>query len=69
MINEMKNGKVLGPDGFNVEFFKACWETVKHDILEVVEDSRKSKKILRALNASFIALIPKQENVMTPEGF
>lgn len=69
VINEMKNGKALGLDGFNIEFFKACWETVKHDIVEVVEDSRRSKKVLKALNASFIAMIPKQENAMTPNGF
>ena len=24
VIKEMKNGKALGPDVFNVEFFKAC---------------------------------------------
>ena len=24
VINEMQNGKGLGPDGFNVDFFKAC---------------------------------------------
>eukprot|EP00253_Pinus_taeda_P025366 PITA_25366 len=35
----------------------------------VVEDSRRSKKVLKALNASFIALIPKQEKVVTPYGF
>ena len=34
-----------------------------------MEDSSKTKKVLKALNASFIALIPKQENSMTPEGF
>jgi len=42
VINEMKNGKAPGPDGFNVDFFKACWKTVKQGILEVVEDSRRS---------------------------
>ena len=24
VINEMENGKALGSDGFNVDFFKAC---------------------------------------------
>jgi len=69
VINEMQSGKAPGPDGFDVDFFKAYWETVKHDILEVVEDSRRSNKVLKALNASFIALIPNQENAMTPDGF
>lgn len=34
-----------------------------------MENSRKYKKILKALNASFIDLIPKKENAMTPDGF
>lgn len=69
MINEIQSGKAPGPDGFNVDFFKAYWETVENDILEVVEDSRRLKKVLKALNASFIALIPKQEKALTPNGF
>jgi len=69
VINEMQNGKAPGPDGFNVDFFKACWKKLKKDILEVVEDSRRSKKVLKAFNASFIALIPKQEKSNTVDGF
>ena len=65
----MQSGKAPGPDGFNVDFFKACWDIVKKDIFEVVEDSRKYKKVLKVQNASFIALIPKKENAMTPDGF
>eukprot|EP00253_Pinus_taeda_P036049 PITA_36049 len=59
VINEMKNQKAPSPDGFNVEFFEACWKTIKQDILEVVEDSRRSRSVWKALNASFIALIPR----------
>ena len=69
VIKEMHNGKAPGPDGFNVDFFKTCWEIVKVDILDVVEDSRKSRTVLRAINESFIALIPKLEKSMTPERF
>ena len=29
VINEMQNGKAPGSDGFNVDFFKTCWKTVK----------------------------------------
>lgn len=63
VISEIQNGKAPGPDGFIVEFFKACWKTVKQDILDVVEDSRRSKTVLKALNASFIALIPKEKKL------
>lgn len=29
VIKDMQNGKTPGPDGFNVDFFKACWKVVK----------------------------------------
>ena len=69
VLKEMQNGKAPGPDGFNVDFFKACWNVVKHDMLKVVEDTRRNRTILKALNTSFISLIPKKDNVLTPDKF
>lgn len=69
VINEMQNGKAPSSDGFNVDFFKACWKKVKQDILDVVEDSRRSRLFLKAGNAYFIALIPKHKKDMTPNAF
>lgn len=69
VINDMKNGRSPGPDGFNVEFLKTCWKTFKKDILDVVEESRRSKIVFKALNASFIDLIPKQEEYMISNTF
>lgn len=69
VIKEMQNGKDPGLDGFNVDFFKACWNIVKQDILDFVEESRKNKTVLKVLNTSFIALIPKYENSMTRDRF
>ena len=59
VLKDMKNYKTPGSDDFNVDFFKVCWHIVKHDILNVVEDSRGRKTILKAPNTSFISLIPK----------
>eukprot|EP00253_Pinus_taeda_P035003 PITA_35003 len=47
IVKEMQNGKAPRPDGFNVDFFKACCKIVKQDILEVVEDSQRFKKFLK----------------------
>jgi len=69
VLKEMQNGKAPGPDGFNVDFFKACWDIVKHDILDIVEDSKRDKTILKALNTTFISLIPKQDVTQTPDRF
>eukprot|EP00253_Pinus_taeda_P028931 PITA_28931 len=69
VLKEMQNGKALGPDGFNVDSFKACRNIVKQDFLRVAEDSKKHRPILKALNSSFIALIAKQEQAQTPDKF
>ena len=65
----MKEDKAPGPDGFTVNFFHACWEMLKYEIWEMVEESRCSQKIPIALNATFLTLIPKVENVSTPNKF
>ena len=65
----MPNGKALGLDGFTVEFFKAFWEVVKHDVYRVVEDSIWSTSILKALNATMITLILKENEARTPDRY
>ena len=59
----MKEGASLGPDGFTVNFFHHFWEMIKIDVWNIVEQSRLSGRILPALNATFLTLIPKGEGV------
>lgn len=54
--------KAPGPDGFNLNFFKAHWELHKRDVLKVFHDFYAHGKLVRGLNAAIIALIPKTEN-------
>eukprot|EP00253_Pinus_taeda_P012273 PITA_12273 len=68
-IRSMPNDKAPGPDGFTINFYKACWSIVKQDVWEVVEDSRRSGTILKSLNSTFLALIPKIEEAKTPDKF
>eukprot|EP00253_Pinus_taeda_P011321 PITA_11321 len=68
-LKGMPNNKSPGPDSFTINFFKACWQTIKSEIWEVVEDSRCSGSILKSINSTFLALIPKEENAHTPEKF
>lgn len=31
-VKEMPNGKAPGPDGFTIDFYKACWDIVKTEV-------------------------------------
>eukprot|EP00253_Pinus_taeda_P011878 PITA_11878 len=68
-VNSMPNDKAPGPDGFTINFYKACWHIVKQEVWDVVEDSRKSGSTLKSINSTFIVLIPKGEEANTPEKF
>jgi hypothetical protein len=59
-LKEMALGKAPKPDGFTTDFFHKCWKILGKYIWEVVEESRASKSMLKALNATHIALIQKK---------
>ncbi|KAA3463549.1 LINE-1 reverse transcriptase isogeny [Gossypium australe] len=54
--------KVPGPDGFNLCFFRKCWEIVKHDLFKVMSDFFTFGKLEKSINSSFITLTPTVEN-------
>jgi hypothetical protein len=41
----MKNGKIPGPDGVTMEFYKAFYDHLKNDLLLVVRESQKEGRI------------------------
>jgi hypothetical protein len=46
----------LGSDDWTVEFYIDFYDLLEEEILKVVEESRISGKVSRALNATLIAL-------------
>jgi len=68
-INKMSKNKALGPDGFTIEFYQVTWSFVGKDLLDLVEESRCSKRMHQGLNATFLALIPKNGCSDEPQGF
>lgn len=54
--------KCPGPDGFNLRFIKECWEFVKDDIVEFLQEFQITGVLPKAITASFLALIPKVNN-------
>jgi hypothetical protein len=65
----MKMGKSPSLDGFTIEFFQKYWKIFGKDIWEVVEESQNSGSMIKAFNATFIALIPKEKEANTTETF
>ena len=38
IVKELPHDKSPGPDGFNNEFFKACWEIIEVDVFGLIND-------------------------------
>nr|GEX29514.1 hypothetical protein [Tanacetum cinerariifolium] len=55
----MGNGKASGPDGYTAAFFKETWDIVVDDFVASVCEFFTNGKILKKLNHTIIALIPK----------
>jgi len=68
-IMTMPNREAPGPNGFTTDFYKACWPFIKEEVHALVEESMVNKSVLRALNATFLTLIPKEEGVDSPDRF
>ena len=68
-VEQMVDGTSPGPDGFTIDFFHQCWSLLKDEVLELVEEYRKKKWILLALNATDLALIAKEIEAFHPNKF
>ncbi|XP_058774928.1 uncharacterized protein LOC131649188 [Vicia villosa] len=61
--------KSPGPDGFPLGFFKTCWEFVKDDVVNFVQDFYAHGVLSRDATASFLALIPKTVSPLSVDEF
>lgn len=68
-VHQLKEGKAPRPDGFTSNFFHNFWELIKLEVWQIVEESRTMRWMLPAMNATFIALIPKEAHSNTPDKF
>nr|KAJ0193875.1 hypothetical protein LSAT_V11C800388240 [Lactuca sativa] len=56
---DIDDDKAPGPDGYSSKFFKKAWRIVGDDFCVAVKEFFLSKKILKEINATVIALVPK----------
>ncbi|KAL3716688.1 hypothetical protein ACJRO7_008301, partial [Eucalyptus globulus] len=65
----LATGKAPGPDGFNVEFFKRSWDIVGASVIMAVKDFFVTGELLKQINTTIIALVPKIPNASTVHDF
>ncbi|GJX80091.1 RNA-directed DNA polymerase, eukaryota, reverse transcriptase zinc-binding domain protein [Tanacetum coccineum] len=60
----MNDEKAPGPDGFSSKFFKAAWSVIGDEVCTAICDFFKNGRLLKEVNATIIALVPKS---MSPQ--
>ncbi|KAE8811018.1 hypothetical protein D1007_12167 [Hordeum vulgare] len=69
-IKASPSEKAPGPDGFTGAFYKACWGTIKQDIMEVFHSFyHLARGDFSSLNTAMIVLLPKKEGAMKVQVF
>ncbi|GJX90379.1 zinc finger, CCHC-type containing protein [Tanacetum coccineum] len=61
-IFAMGDNKAPGPDGYSAFFFKEAWDIVGGDIIKAVKEFFTNGVLLKELNHTIIALIPKRHS-------
>ena len=60
VVKQLAANKAHRPDRFTTNFFHSCWDWLKDEVLELVENSRRTGSILKAFNATFLMLVMKE---------
>ena len=61
--------KAPGFDGFNFNFIRKMWETIKDEIYESVMEFFREGRSVRHLNVTWVSMIPKVENPTSIEEY
>ena len=61
-IFSIDDSKAPGPGGFSSRFFKAAWSIIGSDVCAAVSSFFESGSMLRKINCTIIALVPKVPN-------
>ncbi|KAL0282123.1 UNVERIFIED_CONTAM: hypothetical protein Sangu_2969400 [Sesamum angustifolium] len=56
---DIEEDRALGPDGYSAGFYKAAWLIIDDEIAKAVMDFFTIGRLLKQVNATLLALIPK----------
>lgn len=69
VIKHLPSYKSLGPDGFNTDFVKKCWQIICDDLYNLYSAFYNGDICLQSINGSLITLIPKHDNAVKVADF
>lgn len=65
----MEKHKAPGPDTIPIEFYQACWDVIKYDIVELFGEFHKGELAVSRLNYGVITLLPKGQDAARIQQF
>ena len=65
----MEPDKAPRPNRFTIHFYRACWDIIKTDLLRMFKSFHQRSKVGGNTNSTFLALIPKEVNLVSFERF
>ncbi|KAL2253034.1 UNVERIFIED_CONTAM: hypothetical protein Sindi_0098100 [Sesamum indicum] len=68
-VFDIDEDKAPGPDGYSLGFFKAAWPIVGQETTSAVLDFFSTGRLLKQINTTLLALIPKVHSPMTVSDF
>ena len=68
LVNSDGN-KAPGPDGFNLKFIKENWDFIHEDFMRFMEEFYHNGEVVKDINHTFVALIPRCLNPNTMKDF
>ncbi|KAJ4946632.1 hypothetical protein JOQ06_024295, partial [Pogonophryne albipinna] len=68
-LQGMQGRRAPGIDGLSVEFYKAYWDVLSHDLLDVFNESLASGSMPMSCRRAVITLLPKKGNLQDIENW
>ena len=68
-VFDIAEDKASGPDRYSSSFFKAAWRIVGQEVTEAVLDFFNTGRLLKQINTTLLAVIPKVHSPMSISDF
>jgi len=59
VVFNLNGNSAPGPDGFGGVFYYSCWDIIRIDVWNVVQQFFKQNWVLPGMNSNVVSLIPK----------